>query len=327
MASNNTTQTAMVLLKDGYDIPVHGLTNGMFYYIQVPAIVCITVSLLCGLVTIISSFRSHEPGKFYTRWTKGERLIVYMSSCDVLFNTSHLMDHLQLLITKTHVRPKELCTFYGFIMTIFVVAQILIVNVVAINVFTMMFFNINISFGKFDGGLLLWAFGVPFIGSFIAAICFFDAINGKVAQLVLITIPITVIMAVNVLFYILTFIKIRTEVRAMKQSLGNMASTAVLPAKCPCSLWPFLSNGFALLLLGAWSMFVDNPADVPEFLNYIGVISTNLGGVLNFIVYLRVFKNTRPNMTTNKASRVPHPASAPRTSDKNTSSTKEYAFN
>ncbi|XP_052782899.1 uncharacterized protein LOC128219118 [Mya arenaria] len=142
----------MVLLKDGYDIPVHGLTNGMFYYIQ-----------------------------------------------------------------------------------------ILIVNVVAINVFTMMFFNINISFGKFDGGLLLWAFGVPFIGSFIAAMfnqfgpmevaCFFDAINGKVAQLVLITIPITVIMAVNVLFYILTFIKIRTEVRAMKQSLGNMASTAEHKAK------------------------------------------------------------------------------------------------
>ncbi|WAR16847.1 hypothetical protein MAR_031441, partial [Mya arenaria] len=55
------------------------------------------------------------------------------------------------------------------IATEFVVAQNLMVNVVAINVFMTMFFNINISYGKFDSGILLWSFGVPFIGAVIAA--------------------------------------------------------------------------------------------------------------------------------------------------------------
>ncbi|XP_052783007.1 uncharacterized protein LOC128219235 [Mya arenaria] len=254
----------MVLLKDGYDVPVYGLANGMFYYVHVPAIVCLTI---------------------------------------------------------------------------------LMVNVVAINVFAMMFFNINISFGKFDGGLLLWAFGVPFVGALIAAMlnqfgpmgvgCIFDAVNGQIANLVLTTIPMPTIMAINVLLYILTFIKIRTDVRAMKQSLGNMASTAGghirAARKMSMFLVAFFVQWFCFALFGAWSMFVDNPADIPEILNFIGVIFTNLGGVMNLIVYLLVFKKKRPraktDMTTNKAPRVLRPASAPSTSDINNSSTEEYAFN
>ncbi|WAR16442.1 hypothetical protein MAR_031036, partial [Mya arenaria] len=299
MASNNTTQTAMVLFKDGYDIPLYGLDNGMFYYVHVTSIVCLTVSLICALSTITSSFWSHLAGEFYTGWTKGERLAVYLSICDFFLNISLLMNHLPILITKTHTSPKELCSFFGFIMTEFMLAQILMVNVVAINIFTTMFFGTNYSFGKFDSGILLWSFGVPFIGA-----CFFDAVNGKVASLVLITIPITAIMVVNVLLYILTFIKIRIDVRAMKQRLGNIASTAGSHIRAARNMSMFVVAFFvqwsSIALSGVWLMFADDITDIPEGLKIILGIFTNLGGVLNLIVYLAVFRKTRPmsNMAT-----------------------------
>ncbi|XP_052761846.1 uncharacterized protein LOC128204472 [Mya arenaria] len=199
-------------------------------------------------------------------------------------------------------------------MTEFVLAQILIVNVVAINVFTTMFFGKNFSFGKFDSGILLWSFGVPFIGALIAAIldkfgpvgiaCFFDAINGRVAYLVLITIPITTIMVVNVLLYILTFIKIRIDVRAIRQHLGNMASTAGRHIRAARNMSMFVVAFFVqwscLALSGVWIMFEDDTAEIPEGLKFILGIFTNLGGVLNLIVYLAVFRKTRsmPNIAT-----------------------------
>ncbi|XP_052761847.1 uncharacterized protein LOC128204473 [Mya arenaria] len=199
-------------------------------------------------------------------------------------------------------------------MTEFMLAQILMVNVVAINIFTTMFFGTNYSFGKFDSGILLWSFGVPFIGALIAAIldqfgpieiaCFFDAVNGKVASLVLITIPITAIMVVNVLLYILTFIKIRIDVRAMKQRLGNIASTAGSHIRAARNMSMFVVAFFvqwsSIALSGVWLMFADDITDIPEGLKIILGIFTNLGGVLNLIVYLAVFRKTRPmsNMAT-----------------------------
>ncbi|XP_052764115.1 uncharacterized protein LOC128206030 [Mya arenaria] len=220
MVSNNTTQSDRFLFKNGYDIPVYGLVKGTFYYIHIPAIVCIAASLVCALATIILSFKNRRAGEFFPKWSKGQRLVVYISTCDGLFSFTHLLDHLQILFTMDHVRPKVLCAFYGFIMTVFVVAQILIANVVAINVFVMMFLNKNISFGKFDCGLLIWAFVVPFLGATVAAAydqfgpmgiaCFYDAVNGHVANMVFTTIPMPVILVVNIVLYILTFIKIRS---------------------------------------------------------------------------------------------------------------------
>ncbi|XP_052761844.1 uncharacterized protein LOC128204469 [Mya arenaria] len=199
-------------------------------------------------------------------------------------------------------------------MTEFVLAQILMVNVVAINVFTTMFFNTNFSFAKSDRGILLWSFGVPFIGALIAAlleqfgpmeiVCFFDAVNGRVANLVLITIPITTIMVVNVLLYILTFIKIRIDVRAIRQNLGNMASTAGRHIRAARNMSMFVVAFFvqwsSLVLTGVWFLLADDVADIPEVLKHIVGIFTNLGGVLNLIVYLAIFRKTRPmlNMAT-----------------------------
>ncbi|WAR14913.1 hypothetical protein MAR_005018 [Mya arenaria] len=305
MVPNNTTKPETFLFKDGYDIPVYGLTNGMFYYIHIPAIVCLLASLSCAVATIVLSFKRGKAGEFFTKWSKRGRLVVYISACDGMFCVSHLMDHLQILFTLDHVRPKELCAFYGFVMTVFVVAQILIVNVVAVNAFVMMFLNKKISFGKYDSCLIIWAFGVPIFGATVAATyeqfgpmgiaCLYDAIKGHVANMVLTTIPVPVILVANIVLYILTFIRIRSDALIRKYRFGTNANAVGRHIKAAKRMlmfvFAFVFQWWCFGLFGAWSLFVDNPLEIPEILNYFGVVFTNLGGVFNLVVYLLVFRN------------------------------------
>lgn len=156
------------VLLSGYDLPVYGLSNGSFYYIHIPALVCIFSSFCCVLAVLILSFRQKDCKSFF-RWTKSERFIVYMAICDGCFNLTHSMDHLHYTITKDHVRPRELCEFYGFIMGQFLTAQNLLVNIVAINAFVLMFLNKNLEFGNADWRLMAWTLGVPIV-SYTAAV-------------------------------------------------------------------------------------------------------------------------------------------------------------
>jgi len=75
-----------------------------------------------------------------------------------------------IVIAHEMVKPKQLCEFYGFILTVFSSAQILMVNIVAINAFMLIYFEKKLNFGRYDWKLLLWTFGVPFLGATIAGI-------------------------------------------------------------------------------------------------------------------------------------------------------------
>ena len=97
----------------------------------------------------------------FFRWTKSERFVIYMAICDGLFNIAHFSDHLHILIAKKLPTPKSLCVFYGFLLGEFITAQNLMVNLVAINVFVLIFFHKKINFGRWDHRLLLYIFGAP----------------------------------------------------------------------------------------------------------------------------------------------------------------------
>ena len=155
-------------LRDGYDLPVYGLDNGLFYALHIPAISCILISLSCAFTAIVLSFRRQAHRSFFS-WTKCDRFVVYLALCDGLFNTVHICDHLQMTFSKTHVYPKELCEAYGFFIIVFISSQNLMVNIIAVNIFMIMYFNKQLKFGKRDWKLLLWTFGVPFSGAVIAA--------------------------------------------------------------------------------------------------------------------------------------------------------------
>lgn len=154
---------------NGYDLDVYGLKDDKFYQLHVPAITCIALSLISALMVITLSFKSQSFKTFFS-WTKSERFVVYLAICDALFNVAHSMDHLHIVITKDHVRPLELCQFYGFALAEFISAQNLMVNIIAINAFVLIYYRKNLDFGRYDWRLLSWTFGLPFLGATAAAI-------------------------------------------------------------------------------------------------------------------------------------------------------------
>jgi hypothetical protein len=169
MGNLTNTSNTFEQMRDGYDLSVYGLSTGTFYYLHVSALFCILCSLTCVFITIIMSFRQKDYKTFFF-WKKSERFVVYLAICDGGFNTFHSMDHMQYALTQDHVRPIELCEFYGFMLAEFVAAQILMVNVVAINAFMLMVFRKNLNFGKNDWRLLVWTFGLPFVASTVVAV-------------------------------------------------------------------------------------------------------------------------------------------------------------
>ena len=153
--------------RNGYDLPVYGLDNGLFYVIHIPAIACILTSLCCVVTAITVSFRRGSRRSFFS-WTKCDRFVVYLAICDGLFNVVHMCDHLQMTFTKNHVYPKELCQFNAFFQIEFITAQNLMVNIVATNIFMLMYFNKQLKFGRCDWKLLVWTFGVPLMAAVVS---------------------------------------------------------------------------------------------------------------------------------------------------------------
>ncbi|XP_062580351.1 uncharacterized protein LOC134242278 [Saccostrea cucullata] len=287
------------VLRDGYDLPVYGLASGRFYALHIPALICIFLSLTSVIVTIVLSFRK-KPKKSFFDWTKSERFIVYMAICDGAFNVSHSLDHLQILATRNHVYPVTLCQFYGVMLLEFITAQNLMVNIVAVNAFTLMIFNKQLNFGKRDWRLLLWIFGAPFVFSMIAlatkqigptgSACSFDGVNGKMGSFLLTTLPLSVILVMNTTLYVLTWIKLRAMEQMLKKSLGKQSSATRTKhaAVRAMSLFvlAFIIQWWAMAMRGIWGFA--QPGGVPAAVHHTVTTFSNIGGILNLGVYLLI---------------------------------------
>ncbi|XP_061173517.1 uncharacterized protein LOC133182679 [Saccostrea echinata] len=308
----NNTHGPRTIVKDGYDLDVYGLDTEWFLFIHIPALSCIFLSLFSACAVIIASFRSQKRSFF--SWMRCERFVVYLSLCDALFNLTHSMDHLQMLITKEHVYPRELCEFYAFFLCGLVAEQLLMTNVAAINAFGLIYLQKQFEFGKYDWKLLLYTFGVPFVMSMCAvnlgyygpsgSYCAFDAVKGALASIFFFTVPITAVLVVNVVLYILTWWKIHVESKQIKAMLGTKAQTlrASHNAAKLMSLFVtvFFIQWWALGIVSIWQNF----SKVPQEFFTVIVIFTNLGGVLNGAVYI-IIKRRRNRNKDSKAPKIP----------------------
>ncbi|XP_061177431.1 uncharacterized protein LOC133186214 [Saccostrea echinata] len=297
-STENVTQIVKKVLNDGYDLEVLGLASNWFLFIHIPALCCIFFSLIAATTVIIVSFRS-QTRPFFS-WMRNERFVVYLSLCDALFNVTHIMDHLQMVITKEHVYPLELCEFYAFFIGEFVSAQILMTNVAAVNAFSLIYLQKQFKLGRYDWKLLIYTFGVPFVLSMSAvnlgfygpsgSYCYFDGVKGAFASIFFTTIPMTIVLVVNVILYTSTWCKIYTKSRHLKTTLGR--ETQILDpsfnAAKMMSLFVavFFVQWWALGIVSVWQNF----AVVPEEFLTIVVIFTNLGGVCNAGVFIIIRK-------------------------------------
>ncbi|KAL4229664.1 hypothetical protein ACF0H5_010052 [Mactra antiquata] len=287
--------------KSGYDIPVYGIANGSFYYIHIPALICITCSFVCAVTAIVLSFRQQSYRSFFTHWSKSERFVVYLATCDGLFNVSHFTDHLHIVIVRDHVYPKELCEFYGFNLAVFITAQNLMVNIVAINAFMLIYFNKNLNFGKKDAYLLIWTFGAPFVGATIAGIagqlgpngsfCYFDGIKGNITNIFFTTIPLLLVVVVNTILYFLTWKRIYDQTQIIKRTMTRMSANMRACHRAARAMSMFVAAFFvqwwAMALYGIWGLADDT---IPQTMFHLVTTFSNIGGCLNLAVYMLIRK-------------------------------------
>ena len=95
-------------------VPVYGLPGYRFLLIHVTALVSLIISLLVSSRVLL--FLNWPIKSFYSR-PIGDRLVVYLALCDLLFSISHIMDHSfmvairgkQLTYTVSFSRTRHMC--------------------------------------------------------------------------------------------------------------------------------------------------------------------------------------------------------------------------
>lgn len=110
--------------------------------------------------------------------------------------------------------------------------------------------------------------------------------KGAVANIFFTTVPMTAVLVANIVLYVLTWWKIHTESKRIKTMLGNEAQTVRASHRAAKMMSLFVTAFFvqwwALGIAIVWYKF----AVIPKEYLTITVIITNLGGVVNGVVYI-----------------------------------------
>ncbi|KAK3093117.1 hypothetical protein FSP39_011308 [Pinctada imbricata] len=288
------------------EVPIGGVEEGLFYVIHGLALTCITASLTCAVIVLVLSFKRGNYKTFFTKWSRCDRFIVYLAICDGMFNFSHLMDHIHMIITEEHVWPAELCSFYAFMLFEFVSAQCILVVVIAVNAFALIRFRKSLPLGKRDWILLTLTFGVAFVLCVIAAglgqmgpTGTYCGIYNKIASIFFTVIPQVSVLVSNSVLYFLTWYHIRKETKRVQDSLGNkVKDSKAQEAGKTMTLFVavFFIQYWGVTIAGFWNLF----ADVPIALDMAVVSFANLGGVLNGIVFIIINRSKKKKQTTKR---------------------------
>ena len=125
------------------------------------------------------------------------------------------------------------------------------------------------------------------------------------SYIALVTVPLLVILVMNTILYLLTWLKIRSEVKVIRDNLGEdfpHKRTSIRAAKS-MSLFvaAFFIQWCTAGIYGAWSLFDTAPAAVLHVVTKF----TNIGGILNLCVFIILSrrKNKRRYQTSCRSTR------------------------
>lgn len=158
-------------MEEDYDpenapVAVMGLGTNLFHGVHVTAIVTCGISTLVSLSILMYMFRTMKVS--FWRCTIGERLVVYLSICDLGFSISHGLDHVIIYGTKGNT-PEPACSVIAWFVQEFTLGQSLVVNLAAITAVVIIVRERRASFGKYDWVLITWAFGFPAVLGIVIA--------------------------------------------------------------------------------------------------------------------------------------------------------------
>lgn len=141
-------------------VPVYGLPGNMFYALHITGCVSITISILFSSGVLIYLLCPYQ----YNIWQRkiGERLVIYLATCDLLWSISHLLDHAYMLALNDHP-PRLQCTIFGFLLAMFSMCQAVIITFTGFSAFILVVKEIHINLGRHDWRLLALALGFPLV--------------------------------------------------------------------------------------------------------------------------------------------------------------------
>ncbi|XP_052083788.1 uncharacterized protein LOC127721156 [Mytilus californianus] len=242
------------------------------------------------------------------KWHKYERFLLYRCICDISYGFVHTLDHVQILITKDHVRPSGLCSLYALLIVNSCLSEGLFSLTSALNAFLSVYFRKNVNFGNKDWKLLLLLSLGPFLIAVLVCslnvlgpngfFCAFDSVKGVIANAVMSTGLTSAILVTLSTLYVLTWYRIYTETKKRKTQLnkhGSARSATLKSAKSMCLfVVVYIIQWTPLSVYGTWQLI----SDVPFGLFLAVVIMTNLSGVFSGTICL--FNMSNKNSVSNQ---------------------------
>ena len=131
--------------------------------------------------------------------------------------------------------------------------------------------------------------------------CYFDGVKGTVATICFTTVPLFLVLIMNIVLYALTWKKIHTETKRIRRTLGSKPTSVKAEHRAAKAMSLFVAAFFiqwwALSIYGIWALV----GHVPEEYFYLLITFDNFGGVLNLCVYVII---RRKNLTQGERSSV-----------------------
>ena len=145
-------------------LPIFGYPGPVFHIIHILALVSCLSSVLSSLSIILYLFVNEKRGKrrSFKNWTRGERLVVYLAAFDFFFSLSHTVDHIYIYSTIS-IPPDSLCQAFGFVVSLFMFGQWLMVFSIANVTSYQVLSSKNMSYGSYDWKLLILTIGIPLV--------------------------------------------------------------------------------------------------------------------------------------------------------------------
>lgn len=134
--------------------------------------------------------------------------------------------------------------------------------------------------------------------------CYFDGVKGKNMNVFFTTVPLLAVLLLNSIFYSLTWWRIRKEAKRLKNAVGDNAASIKASHKAAKTMSLFVTAFFiqwwAMGVYGVWQLF----ATVPQVLFQAVTTFSNLGGVLNGIVFIIIKKRQNATEQESKSTTV-----------------------
>ncbi|XP_074644853.1 uncharacterized protein LOC141901484 [Tubulanus polymorphus] len=271
-----------------------GHPGPVFVTIHTIAVSCLSISIIVS-TTVIAVLFTEQPACNLRKKQRVERFVIYLQFCDLLFNISHLSDHIYIFAARAYP-PKTLCLVFAFFLQQFVVGTPLMTMTIALNTFLMVVMDKKLSFGVYDWRLWLVPMGLPFIMGIIGVSVPYYGPSGswcfirmdpkwKALNSVHSIIMILVFFG-NCILYLITWIRIKQ----VTNRLGMYNTADMVHKKRKLYHSAYSMTVFVSAYVLQYTAFVVNSiwalVSIPTPLMIMAtVFFTNLGGPFNCVAY------------------------------------------